>query len=63
MLAILKRQQFYNSKTEDMALIVYKHQRFDERDNEEKQSLNEDEGDIYGDWYISFSFTALPFLP
>ena len=38
-----------------MAPIVYKYQRFDKYDNEERQSLDDNEGDGDGDKYVPLS--------
>ena len=49
---VLKRQQFDDSESEEMALIIYKRQWFNDRDDEEEQNLDEDEDDSDGNRYV-----------
>ena len=60
--ALLKRQRFEESGSDEMEPKGSKRQRLDERDNEEGNSLNEDQGEIEGARYIPSSFVPLPLL-
>ena len=61
--AMLKRQQFEKSGSDEMEPKRSKRQRFDERDNEEGNSLDEDKDEIEGARYIPPPFLPLPPLP
>ena len=59
MLAMLQRQRFENNRSDETEPRVWKRQRLDERDNEEKNGLDEDEGEIEGAKYVSSPFIPL----
>ena len=56
-----KLQQFDDSESEGTA--PKKRQRFNERNNEKGQGLNENESEVKGDRYVPLSSFALPPLP
>ena len=61
--ALLKRQRFEESGSDETEPKGLKRQRLDERDDEEGNSLDEDEGEIEGARYVSPPFVPLPSLP
>lgn len=61
--ALLKRQRFEESGSDETEPKGSKRQRLDERDDEEGNSLDEDEGEIEGARYVPPPFVPLPPLP
>lgn len=61
--ALLKRQRFEESGSDETEPKGLKRQRLDERDDEEGNSLDEDEGEIEGARYVPPPFVPLPPLP
>ena len=61
--ALLKRQRFEESGSDETEPKRLKRQRLDERDDEEGNSLDEDEGEIEGARYVLFPFVLLLLLP
>ena len=61
--ALLKRQRFEESGSDETEPKGSKRQRLDERDNEEGNSLDEDEGEIEGARYVPPPLVLLPPLP
>ena len=63
MSTVLKRQWFKDSGIDKTELKGSKYQYLDKRDDELKNSLDEDEGKIEDIRYISSPFVSLLFLP
>lgn len=58
--ALLKRQQFEESGNNKTESKKSKRQRLNERDNEERNSLDKDKGEIKGAKYVLPPFVPLP---
>ena len=61
--ALLKRQRFEESGSDETEPKESKHQRLDEHDDEEGNNLDKDEGEIEGARYILPPFIPLLLLP